>query len=473
MPAAFAAALIASPPAATEAPAAPEAVVVKNKSEWREQNQPAAGREARNEYYLDFVARAPRDTTAADTLDYFLDFEPETSDDSTDVDRELLEIEINDDGVRIDSLESRSTFNIQFEAWDEPDENHVLGNRDYAGDQFDFGMGFGYQRVDGLSLEFRQNLLHHDWRVPEIYLKEIYSSKQDKWFYNVGIEQRLFPFVPFFVGASVYKMTDSNPLDKEIIGTEENDFTAFFFKEDYRDYFTRNGTTLHARLDLPLYSSLKFEYLDDRYRSLEQQAEWSMFRGSKSFRPNPPIDDGDMNSIIASYTLDTVDSDECVPNGALVRLAVEKAGDRVGGNFDFTAVMLDARNYAKLSPYQFLRYHFELNSRTQGTLPLQREYYVGGVGTLRGHNYKELTGDQMILGSIEYGAYASKKVGLYVFVDSGKAWYGDGGFADQRLELDVGVGLELLCHQAHIYAARDAKDPDSPILVGVRLNRTF
>jgi outer membrane protein assembly factor BamA len=104
---------------------------------------------------------------------------------------------------------------------------------------------------------------------------------------------------------------------------------------------------------------------------------------------------------------------------------------------------------------------------------LQKEFYVGGIGTLRGHDYKALTGDQMILGNIEYGAHAGKNVGLFVFVDSGKAWYGDGGFLDQRLELDAGVGIELLCQQTQIYAGKNLKDPDSPILVGLRLNRTF
>lgn len=79
----------------------------------------------------------------------------------------------------------------------------------------------------------------------------------------------------------------------------------------------------------------------------------------------------------------------------------------------------------------------------------------------------------MILGNIEYGAYAGKNVGMFVFVDSGKAWYGDGEFLDQRLELDAGVGIELLCQQTHIYAAKDLKNPDSPILVSLRLNRTF
>lgn len=467
----FAASLLLLPPGPSETFAAPSAMVVRKQQDDKETRTSEAKIE--REYYLEFVDRAPRDTTGADTLDYFLDFEEEGAADSTEAGREAIEILIDDEGVIIEGEESRSKISFEVGGWDEPDDEYRVEETRYAGDQFDFGMDLGYQRVDGLSLIFRQELYHHDWRVPEIYLKEIYSAKQDKWFYDVGIDQRLFASVPLYVGASVYKITDSNPMDKEIITTAENGLAAFFFKEDYRDYFTRDGSTLRARLELPAHSTFKVEYLDDRYTSLERLADWSLFRGSTMFRYNPPIDEGDMNSIIASYTLNTVNSDRCVPNGAIITLAAEKAGGDWGGDFDFTTVMFDARNYVKLSPYQFLRYHFKLNSRTQGTLPLQREFYVGGIGTLRGHDYKELRGDQMILGSIEYGAYARRKVGLFLFVDSGTAWLGDRDFADQRLELDAGVGVEFLCHQTQVYAARDVKDPDSPILVGVRLNRTF
>jgi outer membrane protein assembly factor BamA len=154
-------------------------------------------------------------------------------------------------------------------------------------------------------------------------------------------------------------------------------------------------------------------------------------------------------------------------------MSMERAGYGLGGDFDFTTLFLDARNYIKLGPAQFLRYRLMAGSRTEGCLPLQKEFYVGGIGTLRGHDYKEMTGDQMMLGNIEYGAYAGRTVGLFLFVDSGKAWYGEGGFLDQRLELDAGVGIELLCQQTQLYAARDLKDSDSPILVGLRLNRTF
>ncbi len=455
------------------------------------------------EYYLDFAAQAPRDSSAADSLRELEVQGPPAPPDSLDLEIEVLEIYIDDEGVRIESQRDRSPLDVRISDWDEQEEQEEQEEWDEWDEwdecekervikcegplrgRIDFAMNFGYQRVDGLSIGLRQNLSHHDWRVPRISLNEIYSAKQDKWFYDVGIEQRLFCSVPLYVGASVYKITDCNPQDKEIIGDRENTLAAFFLKGDYRDYFTRSGSTLHAKLDLPAHSSLKVEYLDDRYTSLERRANWSLFRGSNEFRPNPEIAEGDMTSVIASYTLNTVAGGGCFPSGALVRLAVEKAGGDLGGDFDFTTVTVDARNYVKLSPFQFLRYRLKLGSRTQGEFPprsdpidgqpfaFQKEFYVGGIGTLRGHGYKALTGDQMILGSIEYGVLTGRDLGLFVFVDSGKAWYGDGGFADQRLELDAGVGVELFCHETQIYAAKNVKDHDSPVLVGLRLNRTF
>ncbi len=427
----------------------------------------------REAYYLDFGGSAAADSTGADSLEYYLDFEPQGAGGSPGRDRRVYEILIDDDEVRIESPSSGYREGRPLPRWDEPYEDVPPAECCDADDELDFGLDLGYQRVDGLSVGLTQDLDHTDWRVPRIRLREIYSAKQDKWFYDVGIEQRLLSFIPLYAGASVYKITDSNPLDKVIIGDTENTLAAFFLKEDYRDYFTREGVALHARFDLLSHSSFKVEYRDDGYSSLRRRADWSLLRGSTMFRPNEDIDDGDMTSIIASYTLDTVDGDKCVPNGAFAGVSVEKAGGGLGGRFDFTTVRLDARNYVKLNPSQFLRYRFMLGSRTQGTLPLQKEFYVGGIGTLRGHDFKELTGDQMVLGNIEYGVRAGKDIGVFLFVDSGKAWYGDGGFGDQRLELDAGVGLEILCNQTQIYAATDVKESGSPVLVGLRLNRTF
>jgi outer membrane protein assembly factor BamA len=304
-------------------------------------------------------------------------------------------------------------------------------------------------------------------------LREIYSTKQSKWFYDAGIEQMISLPLPVYLGASVYKLTDSNSIDKEIIESSENSLAAYFLNEDYRDYFTREGTSLHARLKIPSAGEIGFKYLDDEYSSLERKTNWSLFGGDKHFRLNPLIDDGDMKSYIISYTLDKRSNIRCLTSGPWIRLSMERAGYDFGGDFEFTTLFLDARNYVKLGPSQFIRYRLMAGSRTEGSLPLQKEFYVGGIGTLRGHDYKELTGDQMMLGNIEYGVNAGRTVGMFMFVDSGKAWYGDGDFMDQRLELDAGVGIELLCQQTQIYAAKDLKDSDAPILVGLRLNRTF
>jgi len=409
---------------------------------------------------------AAADTARGERAEYFLVFPSDTL-------SPPIEITIDDEGVRIDSTSAAPRAESVTYRWDE-DEIAPAGTCGFCpGGDFDFDMGLGYQRVDGLSIQLSQELSHPDWRVPKIRLREIYSSKQEKWLYRVELDQRLLSALPLYAGASVYKLTDSNPLDKEIVGDTENDLAALFFKEDFRDYFTREGATLRARLDVPEGGSAKVEYLHDRYTSLPTRVTWSVFGGSSVFRPNPAVDEGEMRSIVASYAFDTVEGEGCTPNGVRLGVTVERAGGRLGGDFDFTTVVIDARNYLKLSPDQFLRYRLRIGSRTQGALPRQRLFYVGGIGTLRGHDYKELTGDQMVLWNVEYGAYAGRKAGIFVFMDSGKAWNGDRGFASQELELDAGVGIEFVCHKTQIYAAKDMKRSDSPVLVGFRLNRTF
>jgi hypothetical protein len=436
----------------------------------------------KSEYYLRFESderpasraaggepQAEPDSTKSD-----LDSKCKDIPDSLKTEQEMLEIKINDEGVKIEPVEERKHIKIRVGRWDEPENEACDSDEfDHTQGRVDWGLGLSYQRVDGLSYILKEDLRHADWRVPHINLREIYSSKQSKWLYDAGIEQMIFRPLPIYVGASVYKITDSNPIDREIIDSSENSLAALFLKEDYRDYFTRNGTSLGVRIGWPRSGNLEIKYLNDRYSSLKKRTDWSLFDGEESFRSNPAIDEGDMRSFVVSYSLDMRRDRRCLTTGPWVRLSLETAGYDLGGDFDFTTLFLDARNYIKLSPAQFLRYRLMIGSRTDGTLPVQKEFYVGGVGTLRGHDYKELTGDQMMLGNIEYGPYVSRNVGLFVFVDSGKAWYGDGGFLDQSLEVDAGVGIELPCQQTHIYVARDLKDPDSPIRVGFRLNRTF
>ena len=434
------------------------------------------------EYYLEFEPAFPAQADEAgaraesepDTADYYLDFGSEDTPDSLSGEPDVMEIEIDDEGVRIEPAGKRNRLSVSVGGWDDP-ENHIVDSEDFDGrrGRFDWGLGLSYQRVDGLSWILKQDLTHSDWRIPTINLREIYSSKQSRWLYDVGIEQIIVPPLPLYVGASVYEVTDSNPIDREIIESSENSLAAFLLNGDYRDYFTREGVSLRAGVEIPSAGTVEFEYRDDGYGSLEKKTDWSLFGGDESFRPNPPIDDGDMKSYVISYTLDHRRGVTCITKGAWIRLYMEKAGYGLGGDFEFTTLFLDARNYVKLNPCQAIRYRLMAGSRTDGHLPMQREFYVGGIGTLRGHDYKELTGDQVILGNIEYSPYVDDDLGVFLFIDSGKAWYGDGGFSEQRLELDVGIGIELPCQQTNLYFAKDLKDDDSPILVGLRLNRTF
>ena len=58
----------------------------------------------------------------------------------------------------------------------------------------------------------------------------------------------------------------------------------------------------------------------------------------------------------------------------------------------------------------------------EGTPPLQERFYLGGIGTLRAHDFKELVGNRFFLANIEYRASVMEDLQVVFFTDMGDAW---------------------------------------------------
>jgi hypothetical protein len=113
----------------------------------------------RTEYYLEFESDEGSSTPdrdeliqdEPDTTDYYLEFESKDLPDSAVVEPDVQEIEIDDEGVRVEPPEARNRISIRVGAWDDP-ENHICDRTEFDGTRgkFDWGLGLSYQRVDGI-----------------------------------------------------------------------------------------------------------------------------------------------------------------------------------------------------------------------------------------------------------------------------------------------------------------------------------
>ena len=73
-----------------------------------------------------------------------------------------------------------------------------------------------------------------------------------------------------------------------------------------------------------------------------------------------------------------------------------------------------------------------------GTLPPMYWYDLGGISTLRGYGYKELTGDRMVFGNLEYRLNTSRadwfifdSFDIIIFGDAGLAWFANEDLPEQ------------------------------------------
>lgn len=336
--------------------------------------------------------------------------------------------------------------------------------------EFSVTPSLSYDRVDGLSLFLHEEFNDPEKLYPRIHLAEGYAFDSEKWRYRVDFEQPLFSPNSFSFGASVYLITDT--FDKELTGNVENTLSSFFLKKDYRDYFEREGAGVFAKQKFLRWNSVKVQYAEDTYSSVDAVSKGLFYRRSRQFRPNPPVNEGKWATFTALYELDTRQDEKTGPTEQWHRLEYESGRHKDEPCMEYTRLAADFRTYLTLNPGQYLSCRLKVGVTPSGTLPFQREFYVGGIGTLAAHKYKEFRGDQMILFNAEYAINVVKRFQFIMLTDVGKAWYGRDALKDQTLDLDLGIGVGL-GEGIRVFAAKTPQKEHSDVVWTLRLERAF
>jgi cytoskeletal protein CcmA (bactofilin family) len=298
---------------------------------------------------------------------------------------------------------------------------------------------FRYNRVEGLFLGLGSEKKYYwDGRKSFTSFGSVgWGIRSHTWRGNLGIA-RQFALKSadgdemLELGVEGYSLTDSK--DQWLIGVNENTGAALLIHEDFRDYFERNGFSAHvAYYSQSDYfkTELKAAYSVDKYASLSNNTEWALFGGEKLFRPNPPVNDGSMRSVLASAGLTTVSKTSRGPGGWSIYGTFEYGPKTLGGDFDFDQYLLDIRRFQPVSSYDNLNARLRVGS-SDGRLPIQKNYDLGGLGTLNAFPFKYETGNRMILMNAEYivnGTFLDdldfwptwifRNVNLLLFTDAG------------------------------------------------------
>ena len=280
------------------------------------------------------------------------------------------------------------------------------------------------------------------------------EAAADSWYHGFG------------VNAKIHRITDTTP-DAVLPYRRGRAFEApsdlsyrFFGGDDLHNYYLRTGAEVAFRWEtLP-----RLEHIDpthlvtltllaEDHQSLEKSTDWHIFnwRSVSKARANPAITPAQLRSIRLKYDFRTRKYHLGWHNTFLL----EYSSDGFGSTSDFTRYQLHLR-YARAFGGHQVRTR-AIGSFANTTLPIQRQFAIGGPGVLNGYPLYAFTGDRGYLFNITFFYnlpnlfnWGNLQLGsdfnlfLVFFFDAGQTW---DVVTDETHTLlpqsDAGIGLQI------------------------------
>lgn len=354
-------------------------------------------------------------------------------------------------------------------------------------------MLFRYNRVEGLFLGFR--IPREEWSEKTSALFDLYGHagygfSRKHACYQIGVERSILGRFGPVIGVEAHDITTSQ--DEWIIPTFENSLAALFLREDFQDYYRREGYSAYVSHDISEYLKLTGEFRQEQHFDMKRKTNWSIFGGDKKFRANPLIDPIEFRSLVARLSFDTRNYYKYPDQGWLINLMGEFAGEDFNKNgVDFDRFIVDIRRYQPIVSGENLDFRLRAGS-SRGVLPAHLKFDVGGLSTIRGYRFKEFENhNRMLLGNLEYRIYGRRNplrhtvggdLGLILFADAGYVWTvpdslkAQKGFDDldwKDLYTSIGFGLSNREGNVRLEFAKRLDEKDQPMVVTFRINRPF
>ena len=226
-----------------------------------------------------------------------------------------------------------------------------------------------------------------------------------------------------------------------------------FWALGFHNYYLSRGVETSVRWapTVPTHL-LKLTMRAELHESLEKTTDWQFGNwGSESeAEENPPITPGRMRSLTLRYDLNNRQSNNLGWHNTLL---IEHSNPAMDSDFDFTRFQLQLR-YATSRGDDHIRTRLVLGTATDA-LPIQRQFIIGGRGTLSGYPLYAFAGDHVSLLNLEYfyrlpvpNPYGWEWVNhtkpyAILYLDQGQVW----NMADKLHRFDpkttVGMGLQF------------------------------
>ncbi|MFW5782284.1 MAG: BamA/TamA family outer membrane protein, partial [Candidatus Muiribacteriaceae bacterium] len=122
--------------------------------------------------------------------------------------------------------------------------------------------------------------------------------------------------------------------------------------------------------------------------------------------------------------------------------AIETTGGFLKGSDEYHRYVVDFRNFEKYSSKFVIaaRVKYGKIDVREGTLEDYEKFHLGGGGTIRGYKNREYTGQEELLGNIEFRYEINDNMKVYAFMDKGNLDFDSSNGSGEK----TGYGLGLL-----------------------------
>ena len=328
----------------------------------------------------------------------------------------------------------------------------LVGLREQAG-QFRLVPDFGeredwFSSVDGANPSLGMGIAVFDRdRFNHAFIAGHLSYKfaAERAGYALGFERPLFGMPKLYVGAELHDLTATD--DHWQVSSSEASEAAVFVRRSFRDYYRRKGAQVNATLRLHPQLEALFAWRGEQHDPLSVRTDFSVWRDDEAFPLNRPAAPGRLNSIVVGASFDGRGFDRESLEATYRRHQLETPfGERLnglddgskpdpvwrvdwtseisdpgafGGDFDFRRHIVTARGRAAITEHEVVAAR-AIGGWSNGVLPPQRQFSIGGIGSVHGYDFKAQTGDTLALLNVEYEVGWRGGLKAVAFFDAGR-----------------------------------------------------
>jgi len=264
--------------------------------------------------------------------------------------------------------------------------------------------------------------------------------------YSLGFERPFFNKTKLYIGGELHDLTASD--DQWQASSLEASLAAVGPRRTIRDYYRRRGVQVNGAVRLHPQVEVLFAWRGERQEPLPTTSDFSLWNSDEPFPPNPVAQDGRLNAIVigastASRSFDHESLEATYRRHQFDTLFGERLDDfegkhdtapvwridwtseisapgALGSDFDFRRNIVSARSRLALSEHQTFGVR-GIGGWSEGVLPPQRQFGVGGLGSVHGYDFKEQVGDSIAVLNLEYELGWRRGLKAIGFFDVGRA----------------------------------------------------